>query len=329
MVMFKNKTILITGGTGSFGNHFLKMLLKKYNSCKKIIIFSRDELKQSEMIKRFLSPKLRFFLGDIRDLNRLKIAFSDVDIVIHAAALKQVPTAEYNPFEFIKTNVVGTQNVVEACLSTNVKKLISLSTDKASSPINLYGATKLAADKLVLSLNNISGNRKIKSSVVRYGNVLGSRGSLLGLLMETSKKNYFNITDLNMTRFNITLKDACEMVFWSLQNMKGGEIFVPKIPSFKILDMARCVNNKARIKKIGLRPGEKIHEEMISKHELIYTYDLGKYYAVLNSKDTNLLKKYKSKKLATLKDSYNSKDNKDKMSQMDLRKVLDEYKNLA
>ena len=212
--MFKNKTILITGGTGSFGNHFLKTLLKKYNSCKKIIIFSRDELKQSEMVKSFLSPKLRFFLGDIRDLNRLKIAFSDVDIVIHAAALKQVPTAEYNPFEFIKTNVVGTQNVVEACLSTNVEKLISLSTDKASSPINLYGATKLAADKLVLSLNNISGNRKIKSSVVRYGNVLGSRGSLLGLLMETSKKNYFNITDLNMTRFNITLKDACEMVFW-------------------------------------------------------------------------------------------------------------------
>ncbi len=327
--MFKNKTILITGGTGSFGNHFLKTLLKKYNSCKKIIIFSRDELKQSEMVKSFLSPKLRFFLGDIRDLNRLKIAFSDVDIVIHAAALKQVPTAEYNPFEFIKTNVVGTQNVVEACLSTNVEKLISLSTDKASSPINLYGATKLAADKLVLSLNNISGNRKIKSSVVRYGNVLGSRGSLLGLLMETSKKNYFNITDLNMTRFNITLKDACEMVFWSLKNMKGGEIFVPKIPSFKILDMARCVNNKARIKKIGLRPGEKIHEEMISKHELIYTYDLGKYYAVLNSKDTNLLKKYKSKKLATLKSSYNSKDNKDKMSQTDLRKVLDEYKNLA
>ena len=278
------------------------------------------------MVKSFLSPKLRFFLGDIRDLNRLKIAFSDVDIVIHAAALKQVPTAEYNPFEFIKTNVVGTQNVVEACLSTNVEKLISLSTDKASSPINLYGATKLAADKLVLSLNNISGNRKIKSSVVRYGNVLGSRGSLLGLLMETSKKNYFNITDLNMTRFNITLKDACEMVFWSLKNMKGGEIFVPKIPSFKILDMARCVNNKARIKKIGLRPGEKIHEEMISKHELIYTYDLGKYYAVLNSKDTNLLKKYKSKKLATLKSSYNSKDNKDKMSQTDLRKVLDEYK---
>ena len=327
--MFKNKTILITGGTGSFGNHFLKTLLKKYNSCKKIIIFSRDELKQSEMVKSFLSPKLRFFLGDIRDLNRLKIAFSDVDIVIHAAALKQVPTAEYNPFEFIKTNVVGTQNVVEACLSTNVEKLISLSTDKASSPINLYGATKLAADKLVLSLNNISGNRKIKSSVVRYGNVLGSRGSLLGLLMETSKKNYFNITDLNMTRFNITLKDACEMVFWSLKNMKGGEIFVPKIPSFKILDMARCVNNKARIKKIGLRPGEKIHEEMISKHELIYTYDLGKYYAVLNLKDTNLLKKYKSKKLATLKSSYNSKDNKDKMSQTDLRKVLDEYKNLA
>ena len=327
--MFKNKTILITGGTGSFGNHFLKTLLKKYNSCKKIIIFSRDELKQSEMVKSFLSPKLRFFLGDIRDLNRLKIAFSDVDIVIHAAALKQVPAAEYNPFEFIKNNVVGTQNVGEACLSTNVEKLISLSTDKASSPINLYGSTKLAEDKLVLSLNNMSGNRKIKSSVVRYGNVLGSRGSLLGLLMETSKKNYFNITDLNMTRFNITLKDACEMVFWSLKNMKGGEIFVPKIPSFKILDMARCVNNKARIKKIGLRPGEKIHEEMISKHELIYTYDLGKYYAVLNSKDTNLLKKYKSKKLATLKSSYNSKDNKDKMSQTDLRKVLDEFKNLA
>ena len=327
--MFKNKTILITGGTGSFGNYFLKILLKKYNSCKKIIIFSRDELKQSEMVKSFLSPKLRFFLGDIRDLNRLKIAFNDVDIVIHAAALKQVPTAEYNPFEFIKTNVVGTQNVVEACLSTNVEKLISLSTDKASSPINLYGATKLAADKLVLSLNNISGNRKIKSSVVRYGNVLGSRGSLLGLLMETSKKNYFNITDLNMTRFNITLRDACEMVFWSLENMKGGEIFVPKIPSFKILDMARCINNKARIKKSGLRTGEKIHEEMISKHELIYTYDLGKYYVVLNSKDTNLLKKYKSKKLATLKDSYNSEKNKDKMSQKDLRKVLDEYKNLA
>ncbi len=326
--MFKNKTILITGGTGSFGNHFVKTLLKKH-SFKKIIIFSRDELKQSEMIKSIISPKLRFFLGDIRDLNRLKIAFSDVDIVIHAAALKQVPTAEYNPFEFIKTNVVGTQNVVEACLSSNVQKLISLSTDKASSPINLYGATKLAADKLVLSLNNISGKRNIVSSVVRYGNVLGSRGSLLGLLMETSKKNYFNITDLNMTRFNITLKDACEMVMWSIKNTKGGEIFVPKIPSFKILDMAKCINKRAKIKRIGLRPGEKIHEEMISEHELRYSYDLGKYYAVLNSKDTNLIKKYKSKKLINLKSSYNSKNNKDKMSQEDLKKVLEEYKNLT
>ena len=319
---FKNKSILITGGTGSFGSFFANHLSKKYKNLKKIVILSRDELKQSEFSKNNKSKLLRFFLGDVRDKDRLKMAFKDIDIVVHAAALKQVPTAEYNPFEFVKTNILGTQNVVEACLSTNVKYLLSLSTDKASSPTNLYGATQLSADKLVCATNNITGAKDIKCFVVRYGNVLGSRGSILDLFTESAEKGFINITDKTMTRFNITLNEAVKMVEWSLSNAKGGEIFVPKIPSFKIEDMATAINSKAKKNYVGIRPGEKIHEEMISKSDLNWTYDLGKYFAILNPSNQKLLNYYKKYKKIEMKNSYNSLENENYLSIKDLKKII-------
>jgi UDP-N-acetylglucosamine 4,6-dehydratase len=311
--MFNNQTVLITGGTGSYGKYLVGHILKKYKSVKKIIIFSRDELKQHDLMSLYKKniSKLRFFLGDVRDLNRLMLAFHGVDIVIHAAALKQVPASEYNPFEFIKTNIVGAQNVIEGALEKNVKKVIALSTDKAASPANLYGATKLCSDKLFSSANHIVGKRNIKFSVIRYGNVMGSRGSIVPFFLNIKKiKNHFPITNKNMTRFSILLEDAANMTDWTLKHMKGGEIFVCKIPSYKVTDLARAISSKHKLKLIGLRPGEKMHEEMITKEDSCNTFDLGKHYAIINPANEKLLKFYK-KKFKKYKNgkSFNSKEN--------------------
>ncbi len=282
----KDTTILITGGTGSFGKKFIEVVLNKYPYIKKLIVFSRDELKQWELQQIYPEsafPQLRFFLGDIRDQSRLKRALEGVDIVIHAAALKQVPAAEYNPFEFIKTNVIGSDNLINACLDSRVKVVISLSTDKASSPINLYGASKLCADKLFIAANNIKGSRDLKFTVVRYGNVMGSRGSVIPLFIEKSKTGTIPVTDFNMTRFNITLRNAVDMVLWSIENSFGGEIVVPKIPSYKILDLVNAIAPNCSVEEIGLRPGEKIHEEMISVYDSHFTLDIGNYYLIFPS----------------------------------------------
>ena len=307
-----NKTILVTGGTGSFGTAFVEYLLKNFKF-KRIIIFSRDELKQSELAKKkiFQKKNIRFFLGDIRDLSRLQSAFNDVDYVIHAAALKHVPIAEYNPTEFIKTNILGSQNVIEAALkSDSVKKVIALSTDKAVSPSNLYGATKLCADKLFISANNIVGKNNINFSVVRYGNVIASRGSVVPIFLEQKKKNLpFTITDKGMTRFSLTMDEAVKMVTWSLQNSQGGDIVIPKIKSYNILDIAKAIDPKRKIKVIGLRPGEKIYEVLISEDESNDIYDVGKYYIIKSNlvfRNKNLKKLGKKIKLSN---SYNSKEN--------------------
>jgi len=296
---FKNKTILITGATGSFGKTFIKHILKKKLPFRKIIIFSRDELKQHEMkvsqdFNELKNKQLRFFIGDIRDKDRLIWAFKDVDYVIHAAALKQVPTGEYNPFEVIKTNVIGAQNIIEASINSNVKKVISLSTDKAVSPVNLYGATKLCSDKLFISANNIKGNQNISFSVVRYGNVTGSRGSVLPEFLRQKKNGKFLITDKSMTRFNISLVESVEMVLWSLENTIGGEIIIPKIRSFKVIDLAKAVDPNLKIEIIGIRQGEKIHEELISAADNLNTYDTKKYYMLLD-RNKRLVSYYKKK----------------------------------
>ena len=325
---FKNKTILITGGTGSFGQALTGHLLKSQNPPKKIIVFSRDELKQFNMSKVFDQKSysnIRFFLGDIRDKNRLNLAFKDVDIVIHAAALKQVPAAEYNPFEFIKTNVIGSQNIVEACLNSKVKNVVALSTDKASSPINLYGATKLCADKLFIGANNIKGKQDIKFSVVRYGNVMGSRGSVLYNFLEQKKNGILNITDDRMTRFNININEAVQFVINTLIFSKGGEIFVPKIPSFYITDLAKAVCRNCKIKIVGIREGEKIHEEMISNDESNRTVDLGDYYAILN---THIYKYYKNKKFLDSNFSYRSNNNKIFLTVEQLKKIINNFQNI-
>lgn len=322
---FKNKTILVTGGTGSFGKSFISYLIKNRTSVKKIIVFSRDELKQFEMKKFFDQinfSNIRYFLGDIRDKDRLKLAFKDVDIVVHAAALKQVPAAEYNPFEFIKTNVIGSQNIVEACLDSNVKNVIALSTDKASSPVNLYGATKLCADKLFIGANNIKGKQDIKFSVVRYGNVMGSRGSVLHNFLEQKKNGTLSITDTQMTRFNINMNEAIKFVIDALEKSKGGEIFIPKIPSFYITDLAKAVCQKCKIKITGIREGEKIHEEMISNNESHKTVDLGSHYAILNS---SIFKYYKKNKFLKSNFAYRSDTNKDFLTVEQLRKIVENF----
>jgi len=319
---FKNKTILVTGGTGSFGNAFLKHIILNKFPIKKIVIFSRDEFKQHEMQKRFSkykSTNIRYFLGDIRDKDRLKLAFKDVDIVIHAAALKQVPAAEYNPFEFIKTNIIGSQNLIEACLDSKVSNVVALSTDKASSPLNLYGATKLCSDKLFISGNNIKGTQKIKFSVVRYGNVMGSRGSVLDIFMEQKKNNILSITDKRMTRFNIDLPYAVNFVLNSLVNSRGGEIFVPKIPSFFVMDLAKAVCSTCKIKVIGIRPGEKIHEEMISENDSSETVDLGDRYAIIND---NISKFYKNRKFLPQNFNYRSDTNETFLTVNQLKKII-------
>jgi UDP-N-acetylglucosamine 4,6-dehydratase (inverting) len=312
--MLNNQTILITGGTGSFGKNFLKFILKNYKGIKKIIIFSRDELKQQELMNVYKADisKIRFFIGDVRDRNRLMSALRGVDIVIHAAALKQVPASEYNPFEFIKTNILGAQNIIECCIENNVRKVIALSTDKAAAPINLYGATKLCSDKLFSSSNNIVGSKNISFSVIRYGNVMGSRGSIIPLFLNNIKNQKpFKVTNKEMTRFNITIEQAISMVIWVIKNMKGGEIFVPKISSYRVTDLVKAISPKFSITYSGIRPGEKIHEEMITVSDSYNTYDLGKYYAILNPSNSKSMDFYHKKFKKYLEGkSFNSKDNK-------------------
>lgn len=284
MTFGNDSRVLITGGTGSFGRAFVKTVLDRYPQIKRLVVFSRDELKQWEMQQQFpieKFPQLRFFIGDIRDKNRLGRALEGIDTVVHAAALKQVPAAEYNPMEFIKTNVLGAENLVQACLDTDVCRVVALSTDKAAAPINLYGATKLCSDKLFIAANNIKGDREIAFSVVRYGNVMGSRGSVIPYFMSKSKQGVLPITDVEMTRFNISLSQGVEMVLWSLEHLVGGEVFIPKIPSYRIVDVAEAIGPSCRKQVVGIRPGEKVHEEMITSADSFSTYDMGSYFAIL------------------------------------------------
>ncbi len=281
----KNLRILITGGTGSFGQSFIKTLLENYSPAR-IVVYSRDEMKQFEMAQKFPPakyPGLRYFIGDVRDKERLEQAMEGIDTVVHAAALKQVPAAEYNPFECIKTNVLGAQNVIDAAMSHGVKRVVALSTDKAAAPINLYGATKLCSDKLFVAANNYRGQRDIKLSVVRYGNVMGSRGSVIPFFLEKRKTGVLPITDERMTRFNITLEEGVKLVLQALRDMWGGEIFVPKIPSYRIMDVAGAVAPDCRHEVVGIRPGEKLHEEMITVTDGLNTIEFEKYFVILPS----------------------------------------------
>lgn len=282
--MFNDKTILVTGGTGSFGKMFIKLLLAKYQP-KKVIIYSRDELKQFEMQQVFNQPCMRYFIGDVRDAERLKLAMRDVDYVVHAAALKQVPAAEYNPMECIKTNVNGAQNVINAALECGVKKVIALSTDKAANPINLYGATKLCSDKLFTAANNVAGERPTRFAVVRYGNVIGSRGSVVPFFKNLVKNGATEIpvTDERMTRFWLKLEDAVEFVFKNFQRMQGGEIFIPKIPSMRITDLAKAIAPKLPMKIIGIRPGEKLHEVMCPADLYYETLEFDDHFVIMPS----------------------------------------------
>ena len=326
--MIDSKTILITGGTGSFGKALVNKLINSKFTPKKIIIYSRDELKQSQMQERYPEvkyPNIRFFIGDIREKERLKFAFSDVDIVIHAAALKHVPVAEYNPFECIKTNIVGAQNVIDCALETNVSKVINLSTDKAAAPINLYGATKLCADKLFITANNIRGNKKISFSVVRYGNVFGSRGSVAPIFYSKRNSKYVEITHKEMTRFSITLEESVNAVLWSVKNCKGAEIIVPKLPSYKITTVANAICPNAEQKIIGIRPGEKIHEELITLADGQNSVDFGKYFAILPAFGFNSINKYKNKiKFVKCKRNFNliSSINSKFLNKEDIQKLL-------
>ena len=330
--MFKNKSILITGGTGSFGKAFVKNLILNHNNFKRLVIFSRDELKQFEMTKKkdFQHSNIRMFLGDIRDKERLYRATEGIDILIHAAALKQVPAAEYNPFEFVKTNIIGTQNIVEICLERNVRKIVALSTDKASSPINLYGATKLCSDKLIISANNIKGKRKTNFSVVRYGNVMGSRGSVIPLFKKISlTKKKLPLTHLDMTRFNISLMEAVKLVETAIQKDQEGQIYVPKLKSFYIKDLIHAISSKKNnFKIIGIRPGEKIHEELINPAESRNTVEFKNYYSILSNLSTEQIKNYCKKnncKMVPKGFSYNSGTNKSFMSVSDLKNILKKY----
>ena len=331
MSFLKNKSILVTGGTGSFGKFFVNVILNSYSDINKIIILSRDEFKQSEMrenIEKKNLKKVRFFLGDIRDVERLNLAFNDVDIVVHAAALKHVPISEYNPTEFIKTNIIGSQNIINVSLNNKVKNVIALSTDKAVSPLNLYGATKLVADKLFTSANFLKGKRDVKFSVVRYGNVFGSRGSVVPKFLSLKKDQDFPITDIKMTRFNIDLMDAVKFVIKCMKDNLGGEIFVPKIPSYRILDIARSINENFTYKTIGVRPGEKIHEELISKADSDYTYDLKYCYSIVDQSHVHILKYYKRMGFKKVKKDfeYNSYNNEKYLSISELKKSVDVYK---
>jgi len=325
--MLNNKVLLITGGTGSFGQKFVEIVIKKFPKIKKLIVFSRDELKQFVMQSEYPEkkfPQLRFFLGDVRDKNRLIHAFEGVDYVIHAAALKQVPAAEYNPFEFIQTNIIGANNLIEACIRQNIKKTIALSTDKAAAPINLYGATKLCSDKLFISANNIVGSKKISFTVVRYGNVMMSRGSVIPKFIKSKDEGYLTVTDKRMTRFNITLEEGVNFVLLALKKAIGKEILVPKIPSYNILDLARAVSEKAKIKIIGIRRGEKIHEELITVSDSYNTLESKNYYIILPSVQNNIAKylKQNSAKKINKPFSYSSLNNPTRLTIKDLKNLI-------
>jgi UDP-N-acetylglucosamine 4,6-dehydratase len=284
-------SVLITGGTGSFGKQFVEMLLRKRPDIERVVVYSRDELKQFEMAQHYPTetyPNLRFFIGDVRDADRLRLAMEGVDTVVHAAALKQVPTAEYNPFECIKTNVLGAQNVIEAAMATGVKRVVALSTDKAAAPINLYGASKLCSDKLFIAANNVRGHRDISFSVVRYGNVMGSRGSVIPFFLDRRKSGVLPITDPEMTRFNITLEEGVDLVFFALEHALGGEIFVPKIPSYRITELAEAIGPECEHPVVGIRPGEKVHEEMVTSSDSLNAIETDRYYVIVpNLTDTS------------------------------------------
>lgn len=313
--MLNNKSVLITGGTGSFGKMFTKLILERFPNVKRLVIFSRDEQKHYQMALEYPEskyPMLRYFIGDVRDEKRLISAFEGIDIVIHAAAMKHVHLAEYNPMECVKTNILGAENVINAALISGVRKVVALSTDKAAAPINLYGATKLASDKLFIAANNIKGKRDIIFSVVRYGNVMGSNGSVMPFFLNKKKEGVLPITDKRMTRFNISLEDGCEMVFYAIEKAWGGEIFVPKIPSYKIVDVATAIAPDCDQIEVGVRPGEKLHEEMITISDSYNTLDLGKYFAILPQQPMFNVDEYKKNLNArnvAQGFSYNSGDN--------------------
>jgi UDP-N-acetylglucosamine 4,6-dehydratase/5-epimerase len=322
------KRIFITGGTGSFGKQFVVSLFERHPEIERVVVFSRDELKQFQMSQSYPAnryPAMRFFIGDIRDPNRIRRALEGIDTVIHAAALKHVPIAEYNPFECIKTNVLGAQNLIEACLDTGVRQVIALSTDKAAAPVNLYGATKLCSDKLFIAANNIVGTRDLRFSVIRYGNVMGSRGSVIPFFLDKKRDGVLPITDPRMTRFNIRLSEAADMVFWALHNGRGGEVLVPKIPSYRILDLAEAVCPTCTKPVVGMRAGEKLHEEMITSSDSQNTVDLGNYYAILPADDMRIREEYcKATKAVPVPEgfSYSSGNNPHFLSVQELRQLI-------
>lgn len=329
--MFNDKSILITGGTGSFGHTFVPMLLARFNP-RRVIIFSRDEMKQWEMAKKFEGDsRVRFFIGDVRDRDRLYRALDDVDYVVHAAATKIVPTAEYNPFECIKTNVMGAMNLVDACIDKGVKKLVALSTDKASSPTNLYGATKLTSDKLFVAGNHYAGHNHTRFAVVRYGNVMGSRGSVIPFFMSLRDKGVLPITDERMTRFMISLEEGVELVWHAFEDMEGGEIYVKKIPSMKVTDLARVIAPSAKQEIVGIRPGEKLHEQMISAEDSYSTYEYAEHFKILPQinfwdKDANRIKNGKRVSEGFI---YSSDNNSEWMRDEELQCWLDAHKNIG
>jgi len=327
------KSILITGGTGSFGKAFVKRILEEWPQIERLVIYSRDEQKQFEMAQEYpLSkyPMIRYFIGDVRDYSRLKRALTGIEYVIHAAAMKHVHIAEYNPDECVKTNIGGAENLVRACLANGVKKVVALSTDKAAAPINLYGATKLVSDKLFVAANNIRGSSPITFSVVRYGNVMGSNGSVIPFFIKKRKEGVLPITNPDMTRFTITLQDGVDMVLHALENAWGGEIFVPKIPSYRIMDVAEAIGPECEKKVIGLRPGEKIHEEMITSSDAFYTYDLGKYYTILPSQHVwkldDFLQHFKATKVEE-DFRYNSGENNEWVTVEEIRSLIKSHVN--
>ncbi len=331
MLDLNNKSILITGGTGSLGKQLTKTILERWPKVKRLVIFSRDEQKQFQMNQEFPEHKyeaIRYFIGDVRDYDRLLRAFEGIQYIIHTAAMKHVPIAEYNPMECVKTNVLGAENIINAALATNIENVVALSTDKAAAPINLYGATKLCSDKLFVAANNIRGARKIKFSVVRYGNVMGSNGSVIPFFLKKRKEGVLPITDITMTRFNISLNEGVEMVLHALETAWGGEIFVPKIPSYKITEVAKAIGPNCKIEVVGIRPGEKIHEEMITSSDSFSTYDLGKYYAILpqvpNFNVNEYIKHFKAQPVKKGFE-YNSGENSDWVDAIELRKLIKEH----
>ncbi len=327
------KSVLITGGTGSFGKEFTKTILNRWPGVKRLVIYSRDEQKQYQMALDFPESKyeaIRFFIGDVRDYVRLKRAFEGIDYVIHAAAMKHVHIAEYNPDECVKTNIGGAENVIRAAMETNVSKVVALSTDKACAPINLYGATKLASDKLFIAANNIKGNRDLVFSVVRYGNVMGSNGSVIPFFMMKKKEGVIPITDPNMTRFNISLADGVQMVMNALENAWGGELYVPKIPSYKITEVAKAIAPECKVEIVGIRPGEKVHEEMITSSDSFTTYDLGETYVILPQVPAwnldDYIKKFKANKVA-VGFNYSSGANSDWVDAAQIRELISKHVN--